>query len=146
MGRYVTLTDLVTKYSQLTQISSVEIDSYHIAYAENQLDGMFAGYFTVPFSDNNMTAKDLALDLAYLSAGNIKEEDYKALYDRLLNRVMRIKNGDEGMVTVDGTILQSGGSAIWSTTKDYHPVFGMGSELDFTVDSEQVDDEYWSRQ
>ena len=77
MGRYCTSSDCIARYNRLSKIDSAqtEIDSHFISFAENELDGLLSPKFTVPFSSNNVTAKDLAIDLTYLRAGNLKFEE-----------------------------------------------------------------------
>lgn len=142
MGRYVNSSDLFTRYPELIRVNSTTaIESAYVLYAENELDGMMASHFTVPFSSNNITAKDLANDLTYLKANNFKSEDRKSFRDEIMERIKRLKDGAERMVLSDGTTIDSVGETIWSTTQDYNSVFGMDGVEHFIVDSTQIIDE-----
>lgn len=142
MGRYVNSADLFTRYPELIRVNSTTaIESYYVLYAENELDGLMASHFTVPFSSNNITARDLAHDLTYLKANNFKNEDRKSLRDEIMERIKRLKDGAERMVLSDGTTIDSVGETIYSTTQGYHPVFGLDGTEHFVVDSSQIIDE-----
>ena len=142
MGRYVNSADLFTRYPELIRVNSTTaIESAYVFYVENELDGMLSTHFTVPFSSNNITARDLANDLTYLKANNFKNEDRKSFRDEIMDRIKRLKDGAERMVLSDGTTIDSVGETIWSTTKDYTPVFGMDGTEHFVVDSNQITDE-----
>lgn len=147
MTKYIDWESVAQRYPGTTDVGGAnEVGSAYLDYVEAQVEGLLAPAYTLPFSSNNLTVKDLCIDLAYIKIGTIKNEQREMLYKEFLERISRLVSGVEGMIDVDGTLIGRQGAAAWSTTKDYHPVFGMGSELDFTVDSEQVDDEYWSRQ
>jgi len=143
---YANWADLAGRYREFSKIGDdSEINSYHIAHAENELNGIFAGCFTVPFSSNNITVKFLTVDLTYIkyyeSIDQEKAEGKRKSFD---SQVKRIKNGMGGMVLDDGTILRSslvGGVTAYSSTADYHPVFGIGNIEDMRVDSSQLIDE-----
>lgn len=141
MGRYITYSDLAARYADIDRISSADVDSYHIVFAENELDGMLSSRFTVPFSSNNLTAKDLSMDLAYLRVGNFSIENRKILRDEVMARIERLKRGSEDMLLDDGTTLQTVGETVWSNTQDYHPVFGMHDSKWLSISSEQLEDE-----
>ena len=138
MGRYIDITDVVGKYPNVARVNTGEINSYHIYYSEYKLDGLLGSSFTVPFSDNNITAKDLSIDLSYSSMNIIKGKDGDAFRKDVLGRIDMIANGSIPMITDGGDQLYSSGGLVHSSTKDYHPVFGMGNDLDFVVDSDQL--------
>lgn len=142
MGRYVNSADLFTRYPELTRINSTTaIESAYVYYVENELDGIMASHFTVPFSSNNITAKDLANDMTYLKANNFKNEDRKSFREEIMDRIKRLKEGAERMILSDGTTVESVGDTLWSSTQDYHSVFGLDSTEHFVVDSNQIVDE-----
>jgi len=97
-----------------------------------------APFFTVPFSSNNITAKDLAIDLTYIRVANLKLEDRDGFRKEIKERIKMIQVGDMVMMTTSGTSASTSDAQGWSTTKDYHPVFGMGDIVDFRVDSSEV--------
>jgi len=65
MGRYIEFDDLIKRYRRVdTKGGADEVDPL-IVFAENMLDGMLGSHFVVPFSSNNATARDLAIDITY---------------------------------------------------------------------------------
>lgn len=122
---------------------SDEVNSFHLAYAEAELNGALAGRFTTPFSSNNVTARELAINLTMTRLGQLKDKDAAALRKETLERIDRIRDGREAMmILVDGTLTPTyAGTVAWSSTKDYHPVFGVGDIVDMAVDSGQLIDE-----
>lgn len=133
----------IRKYPELgtnTKRDSAEVDSYHVPFAVANLESALSGYFTVPFSSNNLTAVDLAVDLLYHRLTLGKTDKAKDVYDRAMKKIECLKNGDEGMVLVDGTFLMFNGNA-YSSHGNYAPVFGMGQSVEFRVDSGQLQDE-----
>jgi hypothetical protein len=142
MGRYVNSADLFIRYPELIRVNSTTaIESSYVWYAENELDGLMASHFTVPFSSNNITARDLANDFTYLKANNFKAEDRERFREELFERVKRLKDGVERMVLSDGTTIDSVGETIWSTSQDYPPTFGVDGVEHFVVSSDQITDE-----
>lgn len=143
MGRYINWDDVVDRYtiSGKTQ-GSKEMDAAYITYAEYELDGMLSNYFTVPFSSNNITAKDLSIDLTYARIANFKTKEMKEFKDIINKKIKGLISGEKNMMLDDGTTESTIGNTIWSSTKDYAPVFDHGSTLDMRVDSGQLLDEY----
>lgn len=143
MGRYINWDDLVGRYERIAGFEGAEeASSYYITYAEAMVDQKLGSCFTVPFSSNNMTAKNLAIEEAFLIAGNLKFEEATKKRDWLTEQYEALCAGKEVMVTDSGDILtRSDIGGAWSSTEDYHPVFGMGATVDFIVDQDQLDDE-----
>lgn len=145
MGRYCTIDEVRGRWNELDTMSKFEVTSYHLQYAESELDGYMAPYFTVPFSSNNLTAKDLAIDLTYLRVANLKSEERDSFRKEIMERIKMIQTGVMQMMTDSGTALSGASGQAWSTTKDYNPVFGMGDITEFRVDSSQVYNERIAR-
>jgi len=145
MGRYIDWDDITDRYSVLTKgnyAGSAEVDSAHIVYAENELDALLASTFTVPFSSNNLTAKDLSIDLTYCRVGNFKISERKEFKEEIMEKINMLKNGEMSMITDSGDVLTTTGTTqAWSSTEDYHPVFGLGNEIQFQADSSRIIDE-----
>lgn len=142
MGRYIEWDDVVLRYPNAGRSGgSSEVGSVHITYAEAYLESRFSGYFTIPFSSNNLTAKDLSIDLTYLRIGNFGQKDRKIFRDEIEDRIKQIKLGNDQMITNSGDSLGSVGEAVYSPHQNYHPVFGMDDEFMFDVDSSQLIDE-----
>lgn len=146
MGRYINWDDIVLKYpATASRGGATEIGSAYIGYLEAEVDGKFSGFFTIPFSSNNITIRDICTDLAYSRIGNFKIKERQEFQKSIMDRIDGIKMGAESMINDDGTALNSVGGTIHSNTQDYHPVFGMGDTLSFVVDSSQVQDEESAR-
>lgn len=145
MGRYINWDDVTDRYSVLTKGSYAgadEVDSAHVVYAENELDALLASAYTVPFSSNNMTAKDLSIDLTYCRVGNFKIKERKEFKEMIMDKINMLKNGEMSMITDSGDILATGGSTpVWSSTEDYHPVFGLGDDIEFLPSSDRITNE-----
>lgn len=134
--------DLLIRYPKVSQVGDAkDVNSAFIAFAENEINGLLADFFTVPFSSNNMTAKDLAVELAYARLGVVKISDADKIREMVYKRINRIIEGKERMVLDDGTVLGSVGDAIYSSDSNYHHTFGVGHIEDMFVDSSQIYDE-----
>lgn len=140
---YIDWNDVILRYPAIERVGdATEVGSTYIRYAENYLNGRLSTKFTVPFSSNNFTAKDLSIDITYGRIGNMKAEDREKFIEKIDDRINRLLNGEENMVADDGTIIaQTDGGSIWSTTQDYAPIFGFGDIEDFEVDPDLVRDE-----
>jgi hypothetical protein len=108
-------------------LNDVEVNSSFIYFAEKEVDGWFAGVFTVPFSPVPPQIKDITINLTYANALWYKDaESAIALKDEILARVKRIKEGDELLTTDSGQLLaRNPGQEIWSSNEDYHTTFSM---------------------
>lgn len=123
-----------------------DVNSHWILPAQYELESRLAGFFTIPFSTTNLTAKDLVIDMVRVRAAVGKEKDTKPIADRLDARIDALKSGADQMLvsSSDGSInsIQANvGGTVWSTTEDYHATFGHGDFIDFRTDSSQVRDE-----
>lgn len=144
MGRYIKPEDLYRRYSQTSGTNPAVVDSHYIYYAENYIDELLGPYFTVPFSSDNVTAKDLALEYTYILSADLKFEDREKREAHWLKRIDRLIDGKSGMQVTSATMYAVNGT-IYNSTENYHPVFGMGDPEDYFVDSSQVYDEYQDR-
>lgn len=144
---YIGWDDVMLRYPSIADVGgSKEVGSAHIQYAENELNGRLAPKFTIPFSSNNQTAKDLSIEMTYLRIGNFNTKEREALKTSIDERIVRLLDGDENMVDDTGnTIQQSVGGTVWSNTKDYTPTFGFGDTEDFEVDPDLIDAEESAR-
>jgi len=139
MGRYCTASDCYLRYNDIYSVNSDvdAVDSGFIFFAEHELDARLSKQFTVPFSSDNITAKDLAIDMTYLRAGNIGKDEEDELSDRIDKRIKDLLNGDMDMIVSSGTLVTVG-DTVWSNDMDYHLTFGHGDVEDFHVDSSQT--------
>lgn len=146
MGRYCTVTQVVARYRKVADVVSYPgaVDSHYIYFAESQLDARLGPYYTVPFSSNNVTATDLAIDLAYAKTVQYNDpKKYDAVQKHIDRRIDDLIVGTTAMNTTSGDLLYATGrgSEAWSSTEDYHSAFGVGDERIFHPDSDQLYDE-----
>jgi len=140
MSRYVSWNDIVLRYPSLEKIGgAAEVGSAWVDYAEAQIDGLLSPEYSTPFSNNNLTVKDLTTELLYIRMGNLKLSEAKDMRKDFMERIKRLKNGSESMVDDSGTIIGMVGDTIYSSTANYHPVFDMGNDINFVVDSAQIE-------
>lgn len=144
-GRYITWSgDVLVRYRDLASLvySDGPADSAYIYFGEAWVDAQLARYFATPFSSNNVTAKDLAVDAVFLRAvGPQDSARAKQIRERMEQSVADLIAGRMQMVTDSGDLLSTAGEPVYSTTEDYHPTFGVGDPLDFRVDCGQIEDE-----
>ncbi|KKK95240.1 hypothetical protein LCGC14_2674820, partial [marine sediment metagenome] len=86
MSNYVQWDDVIRRYSQLTKLNrgSVELNDSFIDPAERELESRLAGFFTVPFSDTNLTAIDIVIDMTFYKA-KLEEEKDRATFKKDLD-------------------------------------------------------------
>ena len=147
-GRYVDWNDIVSRFTDFADFGgAIKVASHYVAYSEAQIDSALGVKYTTPFSNNNLTIRDLTIDLAYARAIRGRSEEYKEIRADITSRIWALLNGQAVMVTTSGDVIRppyAGGPA-WSNTMDYHPVFGMLDEIDVVVSSQQLLDEYSER-
>lgn len=147
MGRYCDWAEVSGRYPEIAKSKdATDVASSYIFFAEADIDSRLASRFTVPFSSNNVTAKDLTIDLTYLKVYQFKDPEKAKLIEESINaRIDKLLAGKSSMMTTSGDTLTSVGGTLYSTTGDYAPVFGMGNVEDFLVNSSQLQDEADSR-
>jgi hypothetical protein len=147
MGRYIQWDDVIQTYPRVADKGGTnQVGSAYINYAEARLEGLLAGAYTVPFSSNNLTIKDLSIDLTY--AKSIMYTDTKkakVILDDIKDRVKSLIDGTATMITTSGDAMFTAGDAPWSTTKDYHNTFGVIPIEDQNIDADRIEDEYDER-
>jgi len=138
---YINYGDLVGRYKELAGIGgAVEINSHYIHYAERQIEARLGNFFTAPFSDNNITIKDLCIDMTYARYYSAQEKGTDKL-KAIKETIAELINGTAAMVTDDGTIVQTDGASAFSSTEQYTPTFGHGPVEDMVVDPDLLADE-----
>lgn len=148
MSRYIEWDDVVARYRRASDVAGADemVDTY-VDYAENEVDALLAPYFTAPFSNNNVTVRDLSIDLAFSKILMFKDtEKATAIYSMTIAKINDLVQGRRSMVVDSGNIVSRSANLPFSTTKDYHPVFGMGNSIDFQVSSDQLSDEEGARE
>lgn len=141
MGRYIGWDDVVGRYRELgKEQGSDEVSSAHIYYAEQDVDGYLGGIYAAPFSANNVTAQDLAIDFTYVRMSRrTKPKDAEAVFTALMKRIEALKAGEMSMVTTSGDLLApSSVGALDSTTMDYKPIFSLVTPKIMHADSSQL--------
>jgi len=134
--------DLIIRYPSVATVGGAkDISSAYNNFAENEINGLLSSYFTVPFSSNNLTAIDLAVDLMYARIGVTSIIDAQDIRQRVYDRVENIKNGMESMMLVDGTVLIPAGEPVFSSDTGYVHTFGVDHIEHMHVDSSKLYDE-----
>ena len=113
---YATYDDFRTRYT--TRLSEAEVNSHILPYAARRLETALAPHFTVPFSADNVTARDLTVDLAYLLVLQRSREagERTALAREVEGRLRRLAEGRAAMVTTSGDALyaENAAGSVWS--------------------------------
>lgn len=135
--------DVTARYPELANIrDATQADSGYVQYAIGELNAKLASRFTVPFSDNNLTAKDLAIDLTFAKLYRYKDAEKAAAVGSYVGQFIgELVAGRASMLTTSGDVIDGIGGTVYGTTQTYHPVFGMSNPLLWQVDSAQVIDE-----
>lgn len=135
--------DVNQQYPETVKLTdATRADSWIIPNAIAELESRLAPGFTVPFSTNNITAKDLATAITFERLWRFKDEKKaKLVRDYVDSRIKDLLSGMADMMLSDGTALVTVGGTIYSTTDGYVPVFGMSPTEYSVVDSQQVYDE-----
>ena len=110
MGRYASYEEVVARYKTLEHEGEFLVDSSHLLFAENEIDSRLGQHFTLPFSNNNLTVKDLAIDLCALRAlPNLRKEERDALQSRVDGIFDDLIAGRRALVLSDGetTVVES---------------------------------------
>jgi hypothetical protein len=140
MGRYITPTNVLARYQQLTDVhSQSNIDSSFIPYAEAQVEAMLSPKWIAPFSSNNITAQDLSIDMTILKTSVLKSEKHEILWNFLKERIERLNMGKERMVTSAGVVLVPDAETSGIDTHEgYQPTTSMLDYLDQGVDPDLI--------
>lgn len=132
--------DIVLRYPSINNVGGAsEVGSAWIGSVERQIEGLLAPQYSAPFSSNNETVKDLCIELAYIRIGNLKVDEAKDMREAFMERIERIKMGSEALMTSSGGVIGQVGDTIWSSTGNYHSVFDVDNEIDWAVDSSQIE-------
>lgn len=154
MGLYATAQELFDRYPNCKQDNtSAEVESNFINYAEAELSGRLSSYFTVPFSNNNLTVKELTLDLAYIRMmKGIKPEIIDKKREMIDTIIQELKDGDRSMITTENgaitatsEVVQTVGGTVYNNMGTYTPIFGFDDVEDFEIDPDLIDSEESSR-
>lgn len=136
-------TDVLARYNELStlpNVTSTGVQATLISYAEASVHGKLGSRFAVPFSSNNITAKDLMVDALYVQNQLTRQpEKAKTLAENLDARIKLLLTGQADMIDSNGALAATMvGDTIWSSTQDYPPTFGVGDVEKAIVSSGQL--------
>lgn len=139
--------DVNIRYPETLKIAdATQADSSWVPYAIRELEARLSTAFTTPFSDNNMTAKDLTIDLAFAKVYRYKDnEKAAAVSSYVASQIADLIHGKMSMITDTGEVIQGSIGTMYSTTEKYHSVFGMSPVEYSVVSSQEIWDEESAR-
>ena len=143
---YATLAEFATVYSYETfGISDGEVNSTWLPYGYLRVNEGFGGCFTLPFSSNNETAKDLNIHYAFLGIllRTRNQDDSDELEESLAGRVSDICSGNSAMILSDGAAYRPDIATkfeAWSNTQKYKNTFDMREAINQRIDPDLIDD------
>jgi hypothetical protein len=144
MGRYIDWADVIDRYPELNTLGGADqLSSSYIVYGEAHVDGMLSNHYTVPFSNNNMIIRDLAIDYVYWRAARFKFEDATMVKSAYFETIGMVNAGTLVMIDDAGTVIAQTKKKIGlhSTTESYHSAFGIRDPIDWHIDEDQITDE-----
>jgi hypothetical protein len=126
--------DVNRRYPETLKLADATLaDSSWVPFAIAELHARLAPGFTVPFSTNNMTAKDLAIDLAYAKLYRFKDvEKADAVMTYVGAQIDMLLSGNMVMLTTSGDTLVTVGDTTTVVGADNHPVYGV-SPIEYSV-------------
>lgn len=134
--------DALLRYPELAKLPDVNSASTFamVRLGEGYVSGRLASKYTVPFSNNNVTAQDLVIDAIFVQQHLSRQpEKAKTIKEYLDERIAALLDGSANMITTSGSIAGTlVGEAIWSSTQNYHPTFGMSDPLNWEVSSDML--------
>lgn len=135
--------DVNIRYPETVKLAdATQADSSWVPYAIRELEARLSTSYTVPFSINNMTAKDLAIDLTYAKVYRYKDnEKAESISKYVSDQIADLIGGKMSMITDTGEVILGSIGVMYSTTENYHPVFGMSPTEYSIVSSQQIWDE-----
>lgn len=146
-GRYITWDDVVHRFVGFADVvGAVFAASHYLSYAEGYVDSRLGVKYPIPFSSNNVTIRDLTIDVVYLRSIRGKSEEYEVIMAEVNSRFGALLSGEAVMVTTSGMLASELATAAWSSTQDYHPIFStVLPHTDMVPSSAQIIDEYGER-
>ena len=124
---YATFSDFNARYA--TRLAAEEVTSHYLPYAAARLEGLLGPYFSVPFSSDNVSARDLTIDLAYLLLLQRSKEpgDARPLAASLRARLEALAAGREAMITASGGALLAATAqgGVWGSTAGADPLLPL---------------------
>lgn len=142
MANYATLNEFIARFPN-TRVSSVDLDATWLTLGTTRVNEVLGKCFTIPFSSNNQTAKELSIEFAYLGIlQRTRAADSDEMLQLVTERVTNICSGNAPMVTTGGDAIFATGvnDSVWSNTKDFTPVFDMRRPERQRVDPDLLDE------
>lgn len=145
MGQIIAWTDATARYPELDKLPNINAERVQdrlVLYAEAAVHARLSSKYSVPFSSNNITARDLATDELFVQNISARQPKVgKEVRDMLNKKYDMLLAGEMVMCTSSGDMISPTGSPVWSSTEGYHPAFGMGDIGVMAVSSSQLIDE-----
>lgn len=143
MGVIVVWSDVVAKYKDAGSSGDANtMDASYILPAESYIKGALAMRYSQALTDAGYVVKDLVIDETYRRIVITKQPKKADVLEKdISRRINDILNGRVRLMDNAGDFISPDVTTLWSNTKDYTPVFGMGDILDMEVDQDQIDDE-----
>lgn len=140
---YATYNEIIARYPAAADIGEASVNSNFLFFAENEINGLLGRHFTAPFSDNNITVKDLTIELSLIRIyTHTSPSEAKRRRDIFDKKISNLIEGEEVMLLTDGSqITSSVGGTVYSTTSGYTPIFGFSEIEDSEIDPDLLDDE-----
>lgn len=135
-----------TQVYSLAGLSQAQLENHYLPAAARYVDGRLSPAFTVPFSSNNLTARDLNIHAAYYlfvrgrTTKQTDSDEVKALLDDWITSL--VSSGGAMALSDDTTLVPSAGTTVaWSNVMNYSPTFNMLDATEQRVDPDRQDDE-----
>lgn len=132
--------DVNERYPETLKLAdATQADSSWVPFAISELYARLATGFAVPFSSNNMTAKDLAIDLTFAKVYRFKDvEKADAVMVYVGAQIDMLLEGKMQMITTSADVLVANGGTVTITGADNHPVFGVSPTEYAVVSSSEI--------
>ena len=142
---YASYANFTAVYS-VAGLSQAALEGHYLPSGSRWLDSRLSRAFTVPFSSNNLTARDMNIYsamLLFLEGRTSKQDDAAELRRMLDGWVESLVEGNGVMSLSDDTTLISDGAQhdVWSTVQNYAPTFNMLDAEEQEVNTDRLDDE-----
>ena len=144
---YATYSEYAAIYNLTARITVSEVEDHWLPHGALMVNEFLGKCFTIPFSDNNETAKDLNIHFAFLGIleRTRNQNDSQELSESLMMRVENICKGNAPMITTSGEALFPDADISnrldgWSNTQEYKNTFDMRQAIHQRVDPDYIDD------
>lgn len=137
----ITWKDVTDRYPEIVKGSgdATRVNSNHLLHGVAELESRLCDKYTTPFSSNNLTAQDLAIDLTFAKLYRYKDQKKVEQVEKYVDsRIEKLLNGEAAMITNTGEVINSIGGTVFSTTGNYHPVFGVTPVEALVVSSAEI--------